>query len=220
MRQCQPKLGAFTLIELIVLIGIIVLLAGVLIPGGIRWRQKKQRIQCVSHLKQIGLSFRLWPSAQNADLPMVVSTNRGGTLEVENEVWRSMLVMSNELGTPLILACPSDSREPAANFAALSNSNISYFIGLDAPDSMPEAPLVGDRFLSVGREPTNKVLTIGTNDVAVWGGRNHQGGGNMAVADGSVRQYTSEQMYSQFTNAMRLNWQANGNAMLRLAMPE
>jgi len=220
MRRRRSKVSAFTLVELIVLIGIIVLLLCFAIPGGIRARQEAKRIRCVSYLKQIGLSFRMWSSDQTANYPMVVSVTNGGTLEVSNEVWRTMQVMSNELGTPFILACLSDTRKPATNFATLANSNISYFIGLDAPESMPESPLVGDRFLSVGRAPDNKVLTIGTNDAVSWGGKNHQGGGNIALADGSVRQFTSEQIYGQFTNAMRLNREGNGKATLRLAMPE
>lgn len=151
---------------------------------------------------------------------MVVSETEGGTMEVSNEVWRTMLVMSNELGSPIILACPSDSREAATNFATLSNSNISYFIGLDGDDSTPEMPLLGDRFLSTGRAPVNKVLTIKSNDVPAWSGRGHLGGGNMALADGSVQQYTTGHMRSCITNAIRINWQASSNATLRLAMPE
>ena len=141
-------------------------------------------------------------------------------MEVSNEVWRSMLVMSNELGTPFILACLSDSRQPATNFATLANSNISYFIGLDAVEAMPELPLAGDRFLSIGRAPASKILTIQTNDVAAWTGKNHQGYGNVALADGSVQQQTSARIHSTVTNALRINWEANTNATLRLAMPE
>lgn len=219
-RHCESKFGAFTAIELIVIIAIMVLLACVLIPGGIRARQKAKSIRCVSYLKQIGLSFRLWAGDNGGRYPMSVSVTNGGTLEVANDVWRSMEVMSNELATPFILACLSDSRSPATNFAMLSNSNISYFIGLDSDESRPEMLLAGDRYLSVGRAPVNRIVAIKKGDVAIWGAANHLGGGNVAFADGSVQQYTSGQVHRSVTNAVRINWETNTNATLRLAMPD
>ncbi len=48
-------------------------------------------------------------------------------------------VMSNELNTPKILFCPEDKiRTQATMFTATQpgNSNISYFVNLDAVDSL------------------------------------------------------------------------------------
>lgn len=216
----KPAPGAFTLIELIVVLGIILLLAFVLIPGAVKARQKAQRIRCVSYLKQIGLSFRLWSSDSSDAYPMACSTNDQGTLEVADEVWRTFQVLSNELSTPFIFACLSDSREAAADFQSLANSNISYFIGLDAAEAMPDLLLAGDRHLTTGRPTLNKILTIQTNDTAAWSGTLHQGGGNVALADGSVQQWTSAKLYQALTNALQTHWQERTNATLRLAMPE
>lgn len=210
---------AFTLIELIVVLGVIVLLAGVLIPNAMKARQKAQRITCVSHMKQIGLSFRLWSGDSEAYFPMARSTNDQGTLEVSNEVWRTFQVMSNELSTPFILACPSDSRDTADDFSSLSNSNISYFIGLDAEETMPELLLAGDRHLSTGRPTQNKILTIQTNDTAAWVGRTHQGQGNVVLADGSAQQFTSARLHQAVTNLFQIYRRERTNATLRIAMP-
>lgn len=221
MRFCsKTNRPAFTVIELIVLVGTIILLALVLIPGLIHARQKAQRIHCVSNLKQIGLSFRIWSPDSDDKFPMARSTNRQGTLEFANEVWRTFQVLSNELGTPFILACPADSRRPAANFSTLANTNISYFIALDAEEVLPEFPLAGDRFLTTGHPTVQKILTIRSNDVPTWAGQGHQGGGNMALADGSVQQMNSAKLQEVVTNALRLNLEAHTNAILRLAMPE
>lgn len=220
MNTHRKSTLAFTLIELIVVLGVIVLLVGVLIPNVMKARQKAQRITCVSHLKLIGLSFRLWSGDSEAYFPMARSTNNQGTLEVANEVWRTFQVMSNELSTPLILACPSDSRAPAADFSSLANSNISYFIGLDAQETMPELLLAGDRHLGTGRPTQNKILTIQTNDTLAWVGSTHDGQGNVALADGSVQQFTNEKLHQAVTNLFQIYRRERTNATLRLAMPE
>jgi prepilin-type processing-associated H-X9-DG protein len=219
-RPCNTGFAAFTVIELVVIVGILVLLAFVVIPGAVQARQKAQRIRCVSYLKQIGLSFRIWSPDSSDKFVMARSTNDLGTLEVANDAWRTFREMSNELATPLILACLSDSRTPATDFATLKNANISYFIGLDADETMPELLLAGDSHLSTGRPTSNKVLTVQSNDVATWAGNRHQGGGNVALADGSVQQLSSAKLQEAVTNALRLNWETRTNATLHFAMPE
>src|SRR5690349_20860814 len=153
-RNRQSTLNAFTLIELIVLLVAIGLLIIVVVPAMMRAKRQTQQIDCKGNLQQIGLVFRIW-SIDNADrFVMRCPTNEGGTMEVANEVWRSFLVMSNELDTPLVLACPSDSSHPTRSWSVLANSNISYFIGLDAEEIVPELPLTGDSHLTSGRSIT------------------------------------------------------------------
>jgi prepilin-type processing-associated H-X9-DG protein len=192
----------------------------VFIPRMAQSRQKAQMIRCVSFHKQIGLSFRMWATDSSSCYPFMVSTNRSGTLEVSNEVWRTMLSMSNELNTPKILACPSDNRQPAASWASLANSNISNFIGLDGDEATPEVILCGDRFLSTGRPTTNQVLVITTNDSPDWASNNHQGSGNLAYSDGSVQQFSRAKMQQAVKISLELKLERNTNATLRLAMPE
>src|ERR1043166_3584837 len=51
---------AFTLIELIVIIAIVVMLFVLVFSGVRRAREEALRKQCVQNLKQVGLSFRQW----------------------------------------------------------------------------------------------------------------------------------------------------------------
>jgi len=213
-------LGAFSLIELVVIVAIIALLAGVLVPALAQARRKAMRIRCVSHMKQIGLGFRLWSGDHANRYPMATPASEGGTLEFSNQVSRTFQVLSNELATPLILACPNDGRRPAGDFATLTNSNISYFIGIDADESKPEMLLSGDRHLSIGRPAVNKLLTILTNDTVRWIGTVHQGGGNVVLADGSAQQWSSAKLHAAVTNSAAIYSQERTNATLRLALPE
>jgi hypothetical protein len=92
---------------------------------------------CVSHLKQIGLTFRIWANDNNQDeqFPFNISTNSGGTKELcrqgndgfDTNAPMHFQIMSNELKDPKILVCPSDStRHPAADFQGLRAANVTY----------------------------------------------------------------------------------------------
>ncbi|HYO10429.1 MAG TPA: prepilin-type N-terminal cleavage/methylation domain-containing protein [Tepidisphaeraceae bacterium] len=51
--------GGFTLVELLVVIGIIVVLVGVLLPVLGKARESSSRAACMSNLRQVGLAFMM-----------------------------------------------------------------------------------------------------------------------------------------------------------------
>jgi hypothetical protein len=188
---------AFTLKELVIVIAATVVLAGLLLPPLSSAKKKAPRINCINNLKVVGTAFRLWAGdfgGTNEFYPTQVSTNSGGAAELvqRGEVWPVFQVMSNELNTPKILRCPTDTRPVAANFSTLRNTNLSYFVGRDAGASQPNSLLTGDRNLEVaGRPVPVGRFTLRTNQLAGWTVSFHNRCGNVGLGDGSAMQLSN-----------------------------
>jgi type II secretory pathway pseudopilin PulG len=212
--------AAFTLIELVLIVGVVLLLTLMLFPAMGNAKKKSQRIDCVNNLKQVGLSFRMWSPDDSDRFAMRCSTNVGGTLEVANQVWRTFQALSNELGMPKMLLCPADTRPPAQSWRTLANSNISYFNCLDAAEVQPQVFLSGDRNVTNGSPLTNHVMRLGKGDPAGWTADLHPNCGNVTISDGSVHQLDSARLRQAVTNAGPIYFEGRTNEAMRLALPE
>jgi len=206
---------AFTLIELLLVIGVLTVLAAFLYPSFVNAKQKAQRIRCTSHLKQVGLAFRIWAGDHTNLNPIQVTMEFGGTKEyiATGETFRHFEVMSNELNTPKILTCPADSQRTMATsfIPTLSNSNLSYFIGLDADELHPNRFLAGDRNILGGTRVGKNILELADTNGVSWGRDLHRNQGNVGLADGSVQGFSS--------SALRTGLSNTGIETNRLAMP-
>ncbi|MEO6183887.1 MAG: type II secretion system protein, partial [Verrucomicrobiota bacterium] len=157
-------------------------------------------IYCVSNLKQIGLSCRIYAGDNRERYPMnlAASTNDTPVVNEATPAYQYFQLLSNKLGTPKILLCPSDKkRTKATSFPGLSNSNLSYFISLDANDKLPQTVLAGDRNITNGFAPRNGILDLTTNQMVGFTDEMHLKQGNIAVGDGSVQQVSSARFRSE-----------------------
>ncbi len=206
----------FTLVALLVIVAVLAILAAILLPALAKARQKARRINCVNNLKQDGLAFRIWEGDHNDQLPMNVPAAIGGTKEFDTgaDTFRHFQVMSNELSTPKILVCPADTRTVANNFARLKNRNVSYFVGLEAGDEFPQRFLAGDRNITGAEAPQNGILKLVPGGPAAWTSAMHVKQGNVALADGSVQEFSN----AGLRNALRNS--GNPTNTWHIALPE
>jgi len=108
--------------------------------------------------------------------------------------------MSNELSTPKILVCYGDElgqgdtgRTFATNFSTLSNSNVSYLVGVDVTNEInPQLILSGDSNFEIGGKPVKAgLLSLRKNDPVAWQPLRHGANGNLGFADDHVQSTTA-----------------------------
>jgi prepilin-type processing-associated H-X9-DG protein len=206
-RSYTPPDRAFTVLELLITVAVLLALAATVLPTLAR-RPNYLRINCINNLKQIGLAFKTWAVDNNDMVPMQVSVTNGGTMELikDGNVWPHFVVMSNELSTPRVVFCPEendphrkvadgfaaqpapDSRNDAGHYLPLTNdSSLNYFVGVDAQNTYPNMLLSGDINLRIDGQPVGHGLrSVWTNSAVAWRKPKHNGEGNILFVDGSV----------------------------------
>jgi type II secretory pathway pseudopilin PulG len=213
-RVFGPTSGAFTKIELLVIVCVMAIMAALLLPALSRAKAKRAPINCSARLRQIGLAFRAWASDHSERFPMHVSVTNGGTMEIVDSgtVIPQFQIISNELSTPKILRCPEEgSRGYATNFANLQENNISYFVGLDAIEGRPSSLLSGDRNLTNRVTSGRPLVSLTTNGSLGWTKELHSRKGYLCFADGSVNLFRNGNLDATI--------QSLGMGTNRLALP-
>lgn len=164
-----------TLIEALVVMGVLAVLATMMLPAVMPPRKcKAQRISCINNLKQVGTAYRIWEN-DNGDKYLMQQTEALGgmsnilasTDSAGPYAYLTYTIMQNEMGqSPKVVLCPSDDRAANTNFfpgkanapqptasynlggiGTFDNTNVSYFMGVGAIDTYPQSLLGGDRNL-------------------------------------------------------------------------
>lgn len=128
--QCFKRLEAtgvraFSLIELIIVIGIIGILTGMLLPVLARARDKARHLQCQNNLRQIGVGVLLYADDHNSRMPLAAPHELGGPQGVvpESDPWLPARMfggslpaeqrpLNSYLRNPAVFCSPCDKGEP------------------------------------------------------------------------------------------------------------
>ncbi len=195
-RQPNSRGRGFSLIELLLVIGIIAILASMLMPAFAKAKTRAKRVQCLGNLKEIGNAFHLFANDHHNQYPMQTPASDGGTqdyttsfAQFSGNTYRHFQALSRDLGTPKILLCPTDTRTAAGDWSSLTNSNISYFVWLSASPTVTSDLLSGDRNIGwTGVVPADP-KTLGNS--CFWETNMHVQCGNVVFADGHVQLLTT-----------------------------
>jgi prepilin-type N-terminal cleavage/methylation domain-containing protein/prepilin-type processing-associated H-X9-DG protein len=103
----RQRYRGFTLVELLVVIGIIAVLVGILIPALARARESSIRIKCASNLRQIGIAAMNYAAENKGLLPDVRTNNPHYVVNRVNFTWWDGRILWNKyLKTADIFYCP------------------------------------------------------------------------------------------------------------------
>lgn len=104
----------FTLIELLIVIAIISILAGMLLPALKQSREKARSILCCSNMRQTGLAFGVYSSDNNGFIPLQKAAKG-------NTQWASEIYAERSAGGAYL----DDSKIPKTAFCPLANTKIA-----------------------------------------------------------------------------------------------
>jgi prepilin-type processing-associated H-X9-DG protein/prepilin-type N-terminal cleavage/methylation domain-containing protein len=129
---------AFTLVELLVVIGIIAVLVAILLPALNKAREAGKKVQCMSNMRQIGVAFfsysanggTYYPPAMYGINDTWYAKNQswhGGSGFAQTVYWYNVVMpQTTDFRGVQVLFCPNGSRAFGDLTASTRSANVSY----------------------------------------------------------------------------------------------
>src|SRR5690242_10918668 len=108
----RRKRVAFTLVELLVVIGIIAVLIGILMPALGRAREQAKRTQCLSNMRQIHIAYVLYAQANHDHAPVGYGGNKQYNYLIYDKfsqkyILHGLLYQTGLIKNPQVFWCPA-----------------------------------------------------------------------------------------------------------------
>ncbi len=190
---------AFTVIEVLLVAAVLLIMFLLLLPMRSGPHPPPFSSRCLNNLKQIDLAMQMFASDNNGLFPAeVLATNAVSAELLDAQSPASCFAPLIPYVKPFnVWICPADKRKvPAPTGAQFSNSNVSYFLSLNATGIVAEVILAGDRHLTANGEPLAPgIFAATTNSIMGWSPELHALGkrtrGCLAFGDGHAEFVTS-----------------------------
>ena len=187
MPRPAPAPAAFSLIELMVVIGIIAVLSAMMYSFASGRHQRTQKELCSDNLLKIYVSLQIYANDSRGRLPQ--STNAQTSEDVLN-----VLVPKYSADTSIFI-CPGgrDSDFPSGDSLRQHKISYAYYMGrrLDDP---PATTLMSDRQVNTAWKTNGDCVF--SLDGKPPGNNHHKFGGNFLFCDGSVQSSTAQLAFS------------------------
>jgi prepilin-type N-terminal cleavage/methylation domain-containing protein/prepilin-type processing-associated H-X9-DG protein len=166
-RSPRPSRFGFTLVELLVVIGIIAVLIAILLPALNKARSQAKTVQCLSNLRQMGLGMAMYQNEWKCTIPAGYWNPAGP--EKNLETWATLLVNGKYIkGAPLL---PQDQAYPTLSSWAPMTGGVFYcpegFADVSGLSANPTTP--SDGLGAVGYRARSAATNI---VIDVWYGIN------------------------------------------------
>lgn len=137
VRRLHCRNTAFTLVELLVVMGIVAVLSAVAVPVYSRARQRTLSVKCLSNLRQMGSAAMVYAGEHNMTLPVTShQVQQGG------KSWT--LTLQDYAGGKIVFRCPCDENKTRTytyvindfltpNPAGASSLDFSCLVRIESP---------------------------------------------------------------------------------------